>query len=443
MKDTTSHLHRTLSWPCLCAYLLLALVIVLGLYAGMNWQFQASVDSTLQQARPQPLELQVSLWPFALAFLTIFTSTASLHHVFVSLALKRLTDAMVGEPSPDMTEQAPSFPSHGMRAVLRDVQGLQAKEDMRNELDQAVNQQPSACMQTLDAASDQIRANSDCLPIGTASTCEPTPQQPAEPCPFNAVLNILLVEDNPVNQHVALTMLKKWGHRIDIAWNGLEALEAVQQHAYDLVLMDIQMPEMDGITATQQIRQLDGKHATVPIIAVTANAMQGDRERFLAAGIDDYITKPIDRDTFHTIVHRYASQEQMAQTEGSEEKLDAETTSPLLGYEVLSYLLNELSGKTVSELIDEYMTHSTDLLSQALVASKEQDVKNVECAVHTLKGMSGALGALRMVDICQLILETCRNQGPQQIGRHMHGLSGTTKETQQALQAWRSEHEAC
>ncbi|ETX00748.1 MAG: hypothetical protein ETSY1_10010 [Candidatus Entotheonella factor] len=276
-------------------------------------------------------------------------------------------------------------------------------------------------------------------PTGTTSTCEQTSLQSADQASAGAVLNILLVEDNRVNQQVALTMLKKWGHRIDVAWNGLEALEAVQRQDYDLVLMDIQMPEMDGVTATQQIRQLDGTCASVPIVAVTANAMQGDREHFLSAGMDDYIAKPIDRDTFHMVVHRYAPQNQSEPVEMPEETTVSEPTTPLLGDEVLSYLRNELSGETVSELIDEYMTHSASLLSQALVASEEQDAKNVEYAVHTLKGMSGALGALRMVDICQHILETCRNEGTQQIERQMNGLSGTTEETQQALQAWRSE----
>jgi CheY-like chemotaxis protein len=273
-------------------------------------------------------------------------------------------------------------------------------------------------------------------------TLKPTlpPTNHASP---GTVLNILLVEDNHVNQQVALSMLKKWGHRIDVAWNGLEALAAVKQQDYDLVLMDIQMPEMDGITATQHIRRLDGKRASVPIVAVTANAMQGDRERFLAAGMDDYIAKPINRDTFYMVVHRYAPPQQTGQPEPPEALIQSETITPLLGDEVLSYLMQELSGETVSELIDEYMTHSSTLLSQALVASEEQDAKNVEYAVHTLKGMSGALGALRVVDICQHILETCRNQGTQQIGPHLNGLSGATEETQLALQAWRSEHESC
>jgi CheY-like chemotaxis protein len=277
------------------------------------------------------------------------------------------------------------------------------------------------------------------VPTKTCAQMQPPPDKQA---PSSELLNILLVEDNHVNQQVALSMLKKWGHRIDVAWNGLEALAAVKQQDYDLILMDIQMPEMDGITATQQIRQLEGKCASIPIVAVTANAMQGDRERFLAAGMDDYIAKPINRDAFYMVVHRYALQQRTTQSKAPQ-AAKSESTTPLLGDEVLSYLQSELSGETVSELIDEYMTHSATLLSQALVASEEQDAKNVEYAVHTLKGMSGALGALRMVDICQHILEACRSgEGTQQIGSHMNGLTGATEETQQALRAWLSEHES-
>lgn len=258
----------------------------------------------------------------------------------------------------------------------------------------------------------------------------------------NPILNILLVEDNQVNQRVVLAMLKKWGHRIDIAWNGLEAIQAVQRQDYDLVLMDIQMPEMDGLTATQAIRELNDTRTSVPIVAITANTMQGDRERFLAAGMDDYLAKPIDRDALEAIIHRHTPLDQAPQTKTPEANNEPENDSPLLGDEVLTYLLNKLSGETVLELIDEYLTHSTSLLSQALVASEKQDKKSIEYAVHTLKGMSGALGALRMVDICQHILETCRNKDMNDIGPHMTGLSGTTEETQQALQVWRFKHEA-
>lgn len=106
-------------------------------------------------------------------------------------------------------------------------------------------------------------------------------------------LRILVAEDNHVNQMVLRAMLSKAGHQIDTVSNGMEAVTAVMQFQYDLVLMDVQMPEMDGITATKRIRQIPGKGADLPIVAVTANAMKGDREKYLAAGMSDYVCKPI------------------------------------------------------------------------------------------------------------------------------------------------------
>jgi CheY-like chemotaxis protein len=105
-------------------------------------------------------------------------------------------------------------------------------------------------------------------------------------------LRILLAEDNQVNQKLALRILEQMGYRADVASNGLEAVESIERQVYDVILMDVQMPEMDGLDATRNIRKL--KKATQPhIIAMTANAMEGDREMCLAAGMNDYISKPI------------------------------------------------------------------------------------------------------------------------------------------------------
>jgi CheY-like chemotaxis protein/nitrogen-specific signal transduction histidine kinase len=110
-----------------------------------------------------------------------------------------------------------------------------------------------------------------------------------------APLRILLADDNPVNCRIAVLMLEKAGHQIDVVNGGAEAIAAVQRKRYDLVLMDVQMPAVDGLEATRRIRALPIAHAGVPVIAITANAMHGDDQRCFEAGMNDYITKPIDR----------------------------------------------------------------------------------------------------------------------------------------------------
>lgn len=119
-------------------------------------------------------------------------------------------------------------------------------------------------------------------------------------------LKILLVEDNQVNQLVATAMLASQGYLIDVAENGLEGVEAVIKGDYDIVLMDIQMPEMNGVEATHKIRALDGDKSSVPIIAVTAHAMHGDRETYLAAGMNDYVSKPIDPKLLLDAINRWS-----------------------------------------------------------------------------------------------------------------------------------------
>jgi two-component system, sensor histidine kinase and response regulator len=113
---------------------------------------------------------------------------------------------------------------------------------------------------------------------------------------------VLVVDDNQVNQMLATLLLGKAGHRVDVVGNGYEALEAVSSRPYDAILMDIQMPEMDGIEATRRIRGMSGPVARLPIIAMTANAMKGDRERLLSVGMNDYVAKPIEKaQLFHAL----------------------------------------------------------------------------------------------------------------------------------------------
>ena len=120
-------------------------------------------------------------------------------------------------------------------------------------------------------------------------------------------MRILLAEDNVVNQRVALRILEKAGHRVAVASNGIEALQAFDQHTFDAVLMDLQMPEMGGFEATAKIRERE-RGVRIPIIAMTAHAMTGDRERCLEAGMDDYIAKPIRASALLELVAKYRKQ---------------------------------------------------------------------------------------------------------------------------------------
>jgi CheY-like chemotaxis protein len=106
-------------------------------------------------------------------------------------------------------------------------------------------------------------------------------------------LRILLADDNAVNQKVALRMLERLGYRADVAGNGLEVIESVAQRPYDVILMDVQMPEMDGVKATHHIRKHLLNRKQPCIIAMTANALAGDREKYISEGMDDYISKPV------------------------------------------------------------------------------------------------------------------------------------------------------
>ena len=128
-------------------------------------------------------------------------------------------------------------------------------------------------------------------------------------------LRILVAEDNRTNLPVLVSMLSKDGHRVDVAANGIEAVNAVRDIPYDLVLMDVNMPEMDGATATKTIRAFAGPRSQVAIIALTADAMDGDREKYLDAGMDDYVPKPIDPPELAAAIARVIDRKPAADTD--------------------------------------------------------------------------------------------------------------------------------
>lgn len=129
---------------------------------------------------------------------------------------------------------------------------------------------------------------------------------------------VLIVEDNPINQRVAVILANKLGFVADVASDGSEALNMVRGQDYTLILMDCQMPVMDGFEATRAIRALDAPVSQIPIIAVTANVMEGQRDKCLAAGMNDYLPKPINKDVLRKAVDKWIPPLDVAQTEPSQ-----------------------------------------------------------------------------------------------------------------------------
>jgi len=201
-------------------------------------------------------------------------------------------------------------------------------------------------------------------------------------------LNILVAEDNIINQKLAYSLLSKQGHQVVIANNGLEAVHEFKTHHYDLILMDFQMPEMDGLEATQEIRSLEqSEQQRIPIIAMTANAMKEDRERALSAGMDDYISKPIDSALLFNTIGKYANQ---LPEEKTQEKPDSS-----LQTSNWDAALSRLEGDTeILELLSSmFITEQKGYLKNINTAFNAQDWELLKRELHTLKGVCSTLGA--------------------------------------------------
>ncbi len=208
-------------------------------------------------------------------------------------------------------------------------------------------------------------------------------------------LKILLAEDNTVNQKLALLMLERLGYRADIAGNGLEVITALCRQSYDVILMDVQMPEMDGLTATRQIRENKLLQVQPRIIAMTANAMQGDRETCLAAGMDDYVSKPIRTQELTRALKACQSS-----APAPEPSLPSQAT---LDLKILREL-QEMMGNdpaVIIELFDCYLADAPKLVQEIRAAIAGQDAGLLNRATHTLKSSSANLGALALAAICQ------------------------------------------
>jgi PAS domain S-box-containing protein len=213
-------------------------------------------------------------------------------------------------------------------------------------------------------------------------------------------LRVLVAEDNSVNQKVALRMLDKLGCRADVVANGLEAVEALRQIPYDLVLMDCNMPEMDGFAATASIRDMEGSARHTVVIAMTANALDGDRSSCLAAGMDDYISKPVTQNDLAAKIalwvrsngdHRDSRQPGNSGSGGIDRVRIAE----------LAELADNGNPQWLRDLVEKYIEDTAGRVAAVAEAAAGGDPVRLECHAHALKGSSSNLGAIRLTRLCE------------------------------------------
>jgi CheY-like chemotaxis protein/HPt (histidine-containing phosphotransfer) domain-containing protein len=225
-------------------------------------------------------------------------------------------------------------------------------------------------------------------------------------------LRLLLADDNPINQKVGLSVLQKLGYRADIVNNGKEVLKALEQRRYDLLFLDVQMPEMDGLEAARQIRLRWPPEKRPCIVAMTGNALAGDREKCLEAGMDDYITKPMRIGELQAAIERWGPTKSSA---GGDTAFITAPRPPapadgLLDHAVIAQLraMPPSDGVTMlKELIDTFLQDAPKRLQE--ISTSLKDGPQLMFHAHALRSMCLSLGASKVIDLCQKLEEAGRH----------------------------------
>ena len=239
---------------------------------------------------------------------------------------------------------------------------------------------------------------------------EPVPEVDAvdavEASVARSPLRILLAEDNAVNRKVALALLDRLGYQADVAGNGIEALAALERQPYDVVLMDVQMPEMDGLDATRRIRERWPPETRPRIVALTANALVEDREACFAAGMDDYVAKPIRPEALAEALRQVRPPVDPAKGDNA-----PESPEPALVLEAAALdSLRELGGDDfLAEVIDAFQADAPDLMASLRRSLDHGDTDELRRSAHTLKSNGATLGAERFAELCRDLEARAKN----------------------------------
>src|SRR6266571_99544 len=315
----------------------------------------------------------------------------------------------LGLPGMDALELARTIRARADIAKLRLVMLTHRQVDMQNARDAGID----ACL----AKPVRQTVLYECLV--NVMACQPQEavaprdvREPVNTAPAGIRGNILLVEDNLINQQVALGILQIQGYSVTVVNNGREALDAHAQGAFDLILMDCHMPEMDGFEATREIRGRErssiGKR--VPIIALTANAMAQDREECLSTGMDDHLSKPFSMQTMQDMLHRWIPQAASTKSEAAAELAarGPAKAAEVLDRQVLDQLSTLLKPERLARAINFYLVESPKLIQKLKQAAAANDAPEIVRSAHSLKSSSANLGASVLSRYCEDIEASAR-----------------------------------
>ncbi len=290
------------------------------------------------------------------------------------------------------------------------------------------------CLVNTITGTKDLGANVSVAPAQTASGSTNNHQ-------LNNRVRILLAEDNRVNREVAILQLRSLGYNPDTVTNGREAIEALTGRDYDIILMDCQMPEMDGYEATAEIRRREGEGQHSIIIALTANALDGDAEKCFAAGMDDYLSKPIQPEHLETTINKWVKNEPTSTLATLSEPQGEARFSQSLDLTALAKMrkaFGEKSRELIPHLIDLFCADTAPRLVAMQRALDEQDAGALRTIAHALKGSCANLGAKRMAGLSEMLEEKGRANSLQGAEFFLELLNEEFKAVKSALEAERT-----
>jgi CheY-like chemotaxis protein/HPt (histidine-containing phosphotransfer) domain-containing protein len=321
------------------------------------------------------------------------------------------------------------------KLVIVSSAGRGVVEDAAELRLEAILEKPVRHQELLDTLVNiySVRAEQPPTPVRSVTTAATRP----EGASIRRALRVLLAEDNKVNQKFAAVLLSKAGYSVEVAENGHEAVDALRRSEFDVVLMDVQMPQLDGVQATRQIRALAGAKCHVPIIAMTAHAMAGVKEEYLAAGMNDYISKPIQP---ALLLSKLANLSVAAEARSAVIESPVDREPPLLDVSKLRELEAALPFDQLASFIALYLADlDRHLAGIDACCARTSDFESISKHAHIIVSIAGNLGAMQTSAAARRVEIACRAADEALAHRLLGELRESCDRSSEALRAWSGE----